>query len=1075
MNNTTKVNIAVLIILISIICGSFDFAKFMIIQVQAAGFVTPITIDNAAGSPQYTDGVTSGSYSWTTTTSAGYFLEGTGARYIDGRAEAWAKWKPSNLTAGYYKVEYAYLKYTKAHTLTIQHNGASDIINVNANGATSNSEWNNCGIFYFTGGSADEYIMANSIATTLSFPYFRTEAVRLSRLDPGTAANVSITLSAKRLSLTGSYVYYKNDAGDEGNSIWQLRQSKDNGLSWTDVIGMGGTGSNGDGRNLLQNFTADYSTKYKLDVTPIGTVNTQYFNQTVASSNIVETISESAPIATVSLKGIGQIGNTLTAGYIYESFKRNDEKDTVWTLWASNDSNFLNKTAIKNGIHNNALNGSEIVLDTYTLQETDILKYFQLELKPKDNAGNEGETVFSNIVGPIKDKNGGYYSNNPIVLDNTDNTTYSESSTNGAWENSVSNGYYLVGNNFRMINGIGTAKWSLNITEQGIYKVEIINCKGNPLSYIVEIGHNGDKATEYVTGDSATNWYSVGHYYFSGGNNEFVQLSNNKAGNFGVDAIRLTKYTAGENDSRLMNLFVDSAFLSSEFSADSYEYSILSNTETDILKLKPLSANTNSEIKVNGQVVANNSWSQEINKRDQVVISVINNSFETKYTLTYVGSESNLLSNLTRGNNNEIIALINNLDYKQIYKKYGLRAKQFCELTQDEKDWMLNGLRKKFNDSYTLETFTSDFNTMLAIAKLNFANKEVDFDKIIFEYNRELQLPINNILYNSYSEGSTFANKCNKIMFMEKTKEPYQSTEMLLSKFINSYALTELNVATNYAQANSAIIKYLNTFGIVTNNNFNSLNDFQKANIYNAMLGQDFTEVSKVKEMFEKLVQTEINNIAKSRQVGPSGGNYVVNSKVNKKVEPDKEIIKFDDLTEFLWAEDSIYYLADKAIVNGYGNNLFKPADNINREEFVKMLILTLNIKLDDGECKFNDVNRGAWYYKYIVTATKKDIIKGYSANRFGVGDNITRQDMAVIIYKALQAERSAQNLRYNDKEIVSDYAIDAVSFVSENKIMNGYNGNYKPKEYANRAEASQVLYNMIQYLKSKNISEGTQ
>lgn len=150
---------------------------------EAAGFDTPITIDNAAGSPAYTDGVTSGAYSWATSTSAGYFLVGINSRSIDGRAAAWAKWKPSSLTAGYYKVEYAYIKYTKAHSLTIKHNGTSDVVSIPGKNSTDPSEWRDVGSYYFAGGAADEYIQADNTAGSSS-PYFRVEAVRLTKYIP---------------------------------------------------------------------------------------------------------------------------------------------------------------------------------------------------------------------------------------------------------------------------------------------------------------------------------------------------------------------------------------------------------------------------------------------------------------------------------------------------------------------------------------------------------------------------------------------------------------------------------------------------------------------------------------------------------------------------------------------------------------------------------------------------------------------------------------------------------------------------------------------------------------------------
>lgn len=176
---------------------------------------------------------------------------------------------------------------------------------------------------------------------------------------------------------------------------------------------------------------------------------------------------------------------------------------------------------------------------------------------------------------------------------------------------------------------------------------------------------------------------------------------------------------------------------------------------------------------------------------------------------------------------------------------------------------------------------------------------------------------------------------------------------------------------------------------------------------------------------------------------------------------------QFTDLDSVSWAQEAIESLASKGVVAGKQNGIFAPNDNITRAEFAQMLIKALNVTDDNAVVDvFSDVNYGDWYYTSVATAYNREIIAGYDNGTFGVNDNITRQDMATIVYRAaLSAGISIGNLRetvFNDKDSIAEYAKGAVTALANAGIINGMTDTeFEPYGTATRAQAAVIIYNI--------------
>lgn len=232
----------------------------------------------------------------------------------------------------------------------------------------------------------------------------------------------------------------------------------------------------------------------------------------------------------------------------------------------------------------------------------------------------------------------------------------------------------------------------------------------------------------------------------------------------------------------------------------------------------------------------------------------------------------------------------------------------------------------------------------------------------------------------------------------------------------------------------------------------------------------------KTVEEIEEAIKAEIKNkndkpISNNKpSSGGSGGGYTVPS-ITPIQEPKEEItekneLPFDDLINYEWAKTAIEHMYINKIISGKAETKFAPGDNVKREEFVKLIVNSFDFT-DRKKTSFDDVGE-EWFKEYIEKGYASGIITGVSDNKFGVGENITREDMAVIIYRAinksgLELDIEIENTaELSDLEEVSDYAKEAVEFLVSKGAINGSNGKLHPKNYATRAEAAQMLYNVI-------------
>lgn len=167
------------------------------------------------------------------------------------------------------------------------------------------------------------------------------------------------------------------------------------------------------------------------------------------------------------------------------------------------------------------------------------------------------------------------------------------------------------------------------------------------------------------------------------------------------------------------------------------------------------------------------------------------------------------------------------------------------------------------------------------------------------------------------------------------------------------------------------------------------------------------------------------------------------------------------------WGKDYINALFERKIINGRSESSFCPDDNITREEFVKLIVELFDLKGDFG-AYFTDVLPESWYYPYVSASKYYGIVDGYPDGTFGVGKNITRQDMCKVLYSVIEKmgvniDSGGIALEFADKELIATYAYPSVMALKKARIVSGDDrGRFNPTYFATRQEAAKLIYNIL-------------
>ena len=351
--------------------------------------------------------------------------------------------------------------------------------------------------------------------------------------------------------------------------------------------------------------------------------------------------------------------------------------------------------------------------------------------------------------------------------------------------------------------------------------------------------------------------------------------------------------------------------------------------------------------------------------------------------------------------------------------------------------------------NYTKDEFIKAYFTAEALSRYN--AKEVPFYEFLTEYTAYLGVDYKNTFGTLPENGFDAADK----LFSAKS----QNIGLDLSETIlNIFEIAEIK-GCKTAEEISKVYLANAVSRKVDMTDFNKLDSYKKESLFLEMISKisDSDTLSEIDGVFLSLANG-LANPADGKPSSDGGSSNRVSSGVSANVQPILPDIAKNDFSDISphWAKDYIKTLADDGIINGFSDNTFKPDNSITRAEFTKIVCKAFGIN-SGTDCGFSDVSVSDWFYESVCSAKSAGIITGYDVI-FNPNGFITREDASVMINRILNLSAD-KNALFSDADEISDYAVQAVNALYENKILSGYSDStFKPKGNITRAEAAAVI-----------------
>ncbi|MFB5545155.1 S-layer homology domain-containing protein [Bacillus cereus] len=190
------------------------------------------------------------------------------------------------------------------------------------------------------------------------------------------------------------------------------------------------------------------------------------------------------------------------------------------------------------------------------------------------------------------------------------------------------------------------------------------------------------------------------------------------------------------------------------------------------------------------------------------------------------------------------------------------------------------------------------------------------------------------------------------------------------------------------------------------------------------------------------------------------------------KAADNTDSLKFNDVPANHWSTKAIYDLANRKVVAGYGNGKFGFSDNVTRGQVARMIYAYVKPANADASFKnpFTDI-KGHMFEKEILALAKAGFVNGYDNGKFGPDDILTREQMAQVLTNAFKF-KATTTTSFKDVDKKS-WAYNAINALEENGVTSGTGGNmYSPQMYVTREQYSQFLYNSINVVEKETNPE---
>lgn len=212
------------------------------------------------------------------------------------------------------------------------------------------------------------------------------------------------------------------------------------------------------------------------------------------------------------------------------------------------------------------------------------------------------------------------------------------------------------------------------------------------------------------------------------------------------------------------------------------------------------------------------------------------------------------------------------------------------------------------------------------------------------------------------------------------------------------------------------------------------------------------------------------NSSSSNKNTGTKKNNTTTNTKTNDNTQESQEYTNpFTDVKSDDWFSGAIEFVHKKNLMKGVSDNEFAPNENLSRAMIVTILYRMEN-EPSASFNKFGDVNADEWYGAAVAWASENGIVNGVSENEFAPNDNLTREQMAAIIYRYIKFKgkdvsvgENTNILSYTDAESVSEYAVEAICYAVGSGLMKGDSETtLNPSGTATRAGTATIIMRLF-------------
>lgn len=163
---------------------------------------------------------------------------------------------------------------------------------------------------------------------------------------------------------------------------------------------------------------------------------------------------------------------------------------------------------------------------------------------------------------------------------------------------------------------------------------------------------------------------------------------------------------------------------------------------------------------------------------------------------------------------------------------------------------------------------------------------------------------------------------------------------------------------------------------------------------------------------------------------------------------------------------DGIEFATNNGLMNGTGGGNFRADDTFTRGQLVTVLWRLAGTPEAEGDVTFSDVDPNGYYIHALTWAASTKLVSGYPDGSFGPEDPVSREQLAVLLYRRAVADELDVTVEqedllaaYPDGETVAIYAKEAVAWAMDRKVLAARDGMVMPSQDCTRGEVATALY----------------